>query len=119
MHVERMNDALILDGINTEGIIDARWKTALSILVCRYQIAGMANRTTLVDNNTWNNSHIALVGKAMSSNETAAYEIMRELDVDYVLGELSFHSQVVSDAQFSRCQCGMKCVWIHHSSLFQ
>uniref|UniRef100_A0A672H7F8 Dolichyl-diphosphooligosaccharide--protein glycosyltransferase subunit STT3B n=1 Tax=Salarias fasciatus TaxID=181472 RepID=A0A672H7F8_SALFA len=50
-----------------------------------YQIAGMANRTTLVDNNTWNNSHIALVGKAMSSNETAAYEIMRSLDVDYVL----------------------------------
>lgn len=45
----------------------------------------MANRTTLVDNNTWNNSHIALVGKAMSSNESAAYEIMRSLDVDYVL----------------------------------
>lgn len=50
-----------------------------------YQIAGMANRTTLVDNNTWNNSHIALVGKAMSSNESAAYDIMRMLDVDYVL----------------------------------
>lgn len=50
-----------------------------------YQIAGMGNRTTLVDNNTWNNSHIALVGKAMSSNETEAYKIMRELDVDYVL----------------------------------
>ncbi|KAA0703550.1 Dolichyl-diphosphooligosaccharide--protein glycosyltransferase subunit STT3B [Triplophysa tibetana] len=50
-----------------------------------YQIAGMANRTTLVDNNTWNNSHIALVGKAMSSNESAAYEIMKSLDVDYVL----------------------------------
>ncbi|XP_001641089.2 dolichyl-diphosphooligosaccharide--protein glycosyltransferase subunit STT3B [Nematostella vectensis] len=50
-----------------------------------YQIAGMANRTTLVDNNTWNNSHIALVGKAMSSNETAAYKIMRMLDVDYIL----------------------------------
>lgn len=50
-----------------------------------YQIAGMANRTTLVDNNTWNNSHIALVGKAMSSNESAAYEIMQSLDVDYVL----------------------------------
>lgn len=29
-----------------------------------YQIAGMANRTTLVDNNTWNNSHIALVRAA-------------------------------------------------------
>lgn len=50
-----------------------------------YQIAGMANRTTLVDNNTWNNSHIALVGKAMSSNESAAYAIMTDLDVDYVL----------------------------------
>lgn len=50
-----------------------------------YQIAGMANRTTLVDNNTWNNSHIAMVGKAMSSNETEAYKIMTALDVDYVL----------------------------------
>ncbi|XP_059610178.1 dolichyl-diphosphooligosaccharide--protein glycosyltransferase subunit STT3B [Phlebotomus argentipes] len=50
-----------------------------------YQIAGMANRTTLVDNNTWNNSHIALVGKAMSSPEDKAYDIMTSLDVDYVL----------------------------------
>uniref|UniRef100_A0A8D8V0C3 dolichyl-diphosphooligosaccharide--protein glycotransferase n=2 Tax=Cacopsylla melanoneura TaxID=428564 RepID=A0A8D8V0C3_9HEMI len=50
-----------------------------------YQIAGMANRTTLVDNNTWNNSHIALVGKAMSSTEPEAYDIMTALDVDYVL----------------------------------
>lgn len=31
-----------------------------------YQIAGMANRTTLVDNNTWNNSHIALVSPLLS-----------------------------------------------------
>ena len=45
----------------------------------------MANRTTLVDNNTWNNSHIALVGKAMSSTEDKAYKIMRMLGVDYVL----------------------------------
>jgi asparagine N-glycosylation enzyme membrane subunit Stt3 len=29
-----------------------------------YQIAGMGNKTTLVDNNTWNNSHIALVSQA-------------------------------------------------------
>lgn len=50
-----------------------------------YQIAGMGNRTTLVDNNTWNNSHIALVGKAMSSTEPKAYDIMTSLDVDYVL----------------------------------
>ncbi|KAI9305616.1 Oligosaccharyl transferase STT3 subunit-domain-containing protein [Cunninghamella echinulata] len=50
-----------------------------------YQIAGMADRPTLVDNNTWNNTHIATVGRAMSSNEEDAYEIMRQHDVDYVL----------------------------------
>lgn len=50
-----------------------------------YQIAAMANRTILVDNNTWNNSHIAQVGKAMASSEENAYVIMQQLDVDYVL----------------------------------
>ena len=50
-----------------------------------YQLAAMANRTVLVDNNTWNNSHIAQVGQAMSSTEERAYEIMQSLDVDYVL----------------------------------
>ncbi|XP_011269958.1 hypothetical protein CAOG_08388, partial [Capsaspora owczarzaki ATCC 30864] len=50
-----------------------------------YQITAMADRTVLVDNNTWNNTHIARVGKAMASDEDTAYEIMRELDVDYVL----------------------------------
>jgi len=50
-----------------------------------YQITAMANRTILVDNNTWNNTHIATVGKAMSSTEAVAYPIMRALDVDYVL----------------------------------
>ena len=71
-----------------------------------YQIAGMADRPTLVDNNTWNNSlsfsvheisffahseihsltaHIATVGKAMSSSEEVAYPILRKHDVDYVL----------------------------------
>eukprot|EP00033_Pygsuia_biforma_P001994 GCRY01002219.1.p1 GENE.GCRY01002219.1~~GCRY01002219.1.p1 ORF type:complete len:714 (-),score=142.20 GCRY01002219.1:267-2408(-) len=50
-----------------------------------YQLAAMANRTVLVDNNTWNNTHIATVGKAMSGDEETAYEIMRDLDVDYVL----------------------------------
>jgi len=50
-----------------------------------YQIEAMANRTVLVDNNTWNNTHIAQVGKAISSTEEVAYEIMKDLDVDYVL----------------------------------
>lgn len=50
-----------------------------------YQITAMANRTILVDNNTWNNTHISRVGQAMASSEEKAYEIMRELDVNYVL----------------------------------
>ncbi|KAH3744959.1 oligosaccharyl transferase, STT3 subunit [Pelomyxa schiedti] len=50
-----------------------------------YQISAMANRTVLVDNNTWNNTHIAQVGKAFASSEENAYPIMLSLDVDYVL----------------------------------
>lgn len=50
-----------------------------------YQIAGYSDRTTLVDNNTWNNTHIATVGKAMSVSEAKAYPILRQHDVDYVL----------------------------------
>ncbi|KAK6352192.1 oligosaccharyl transferase stt3 subunit [Orbilia blumenaviensis] len=50
-----------------------------------YQIGGMADRTTLVDNNTWNNTHIATVGKAMASREEVSYDILRKHEVDYVL----------------------------------
>lgn len=50
-----------------------------------YQIGGMADRTTLVDNNTWNNTHIATVGKAMASREEVSYKILKQHDVDYVL----------------------------------
>lgn len=50
-----------------------------------YQIGGMADRTTLVDNNTWNNTHIAIVGKAFSSPEDKAYTIFKAHDVNYVL----------------------------------
>ena len=60
-----------------------------------YQITGMANRTVLVDNNTWNNTHIATVGMAMSSNEDDSFEICERLDVDYVLvifGGYSYYS---------------------------
>ncbi|XP_010535959.1 PREDICTED: dolichyl-diphosphooligosaccharide--protein glycosyltransferase subunit STT3A [Tarenaya hassleriana] len=50
-----------------------------------YQTTAMANRTVIVDNNTWNNTHIATVGTAMSSPEKAAWEIFNSLDVNYVL----------------------------------
>ncbi|CAN8026819.1 unnamed protein product, partial [Ixodes persulcatus] len=67
-----------------------------------YQITAMANRTILVDNNTWNNTHISRVGQAMASSEDRAYQIMRELDVNYVLvifGGLSGYS---SDADINK-----------------
>jgi hypothetical protein len=42
-------------------------------------------RTVLVDNNTWNNTHIATVGRALASSEERSYPILLSLDVDYVL----------------------------------
>ncbi|KAF8540447.1 Oligosaccharyl transferase STT3 subunit-domain-containing protein [Trichophaea hybrida] len=50
-----------------------------------YQIGGMADRATLVDNNTWNNTHIATVGKTMASREEISYPILQQHDVNYVL----------------------------------
>lgn len=55
----------------------------------------MTNRTVLVDNNTWNNTHIATVGMIFASDEEKAAEKMRELDVDYVLvlfGGLAYYT---------------------------
>ena len=41
------------------------------IYVCvygyRYQINGIANRTTIADGNTWNHEHIALLGRSLVS----------------------------------------------------
>ena len=50
-----------------------------------YQITGMANRTVLVDNNTWNNTHIATVGMALASPEEEGYNVARFLGADYLL----------------------------------
>lgn len=43
----------------------------------------MANRTVIVDNNTWNNTHIATMGLVMGSPEKEAHRILSTLDVDY------------------------------------
>jgi dolichyl-diphosphooligosaccharide--protein glycosyltransferase len=50
-----------------------------------YQITGMGNKTTIVDNNTRNNTHIATVGLAMASSEQRSYEVMSALGVNYAL----------------------------------
>jgi dolichyl-diphosphooligosaccharide---protein glycosyltransferase len=49
-----------------------------------YQIAGIANRTTIADGNTWNHEHIALLGKALTTNVNEGYEIARHW-ADYIL----------------------------------
>ena len=43
-------------------------------------MSAMSNRTVLVDNNTWNNTHIATVGRALASSEEKAYPIMEVRD---------------------------------------
>ena len=67
------------------GIISFKDAKVMSWWDYGYQITAIANRTVLVDNNTWNNTHIGRVGQAMASSEEDAYEILRELDVDYIL----------------------------------
>ena len=49
-----------------------------------YQIAGIANRTTIADGNTWNHEHIATLGRCLTSPEKEAHRIIRHL-ADYVL----------------------------------
>lgn len=50
-----------------------------------YQLAGMSNRTTIIDNNTWNFTHIGLVAKVFTADEQEASKICHNLDADYVL----------------------------------
>jgi hypothetical protein len=49
-----------------------------------YQIAGIANRTTIADGNTWNHEHIATLGRVLSAPEEKAHRVARHL-ADYVL----------------------------------
>lgn len=44
----------------------------------------MADRTVIVDNNTWNNTHIATVGRAMASPEKKV-SIWLHCGLDYVV----------------------------------
>lgn len=57
----------------------------------------MSNRTTIVDNNTWNFTHIGTVGKIMSSDEDEAWKMSRDLDVDYVLCSFGGYSGMYVD----------------------
>eukprot|EP01004_Peranema_trichophorum_P009453 NODE_819_length_2332_cov_40.947488_g697_i0.p1 GENE.NODE_819_length_2332_cov_40.947488_g697_i0~~NODE_819_length_2332_cov_40.947488_g697_i0.p1 ORF type:complete len:749 (-),score=96.71 NODE_819_length_2332_cov_40.947488_g697_i0:84-2075(-) len=65
-----------------------------------YQMNAMGNRTTIADNNTWNNTHIATIGRVLSSTEEEAYKILRKLDVDYLLvifgGKIGYSSDDIN-----------------------
>ena len=50
-----------------------------------YQISGMSHRAVIVDNNTWNTSHIATVGAILAYNEYDSFKICKNLDANYVL----------------------------------
>ena len=69
----------------------------------------MANRTVIVDNNTWNNTHIATVGTAMSSPEKAAWEIFNSLDVKYVL--VVFGGMLFWLVTLLSCVLSLKCIF--------
>jgi dolichyl-diphosphooligosaccharide--protein glycosyltransferase len=49
-----------------------------------YQIAGIANRTSIADGNTWNHKHIANLARTMTATEEKAHRVIRHL-ADYVL----------------------------------
>eukprot|EP00047_Mylnosiga_fluctuans_P022906 m.128857 g.128857 ORF g.128857 m.128857 type:complete len:680 (-) comp9420_c0_seq2:138-2177(-) len=50
-----------------------------------YHIARLANRTTVIDNNYVNTTHVARVGQIFASDEAHAYPMLLDLGVDYIL----------------------------------
>ena len=50
-----------------------------------YQLTGMSNRTVIVDNNTWNNTHIAMAGRALVLGEEESHKICQKLDAKYMM----------------------------------
>jgi len=49
-----------------------------------YQIAGIAERTSIADGNTWNHEHIATLGRILTAPEEEAHSLARHI-ADYVL----------------------------------
>lgn len=55
-----------------------------------YQITAMANRTILVDNNTWNNTHISRVGQVRWSLCFFCRGFKCKQSVDFIPSEMGF-----------------------------
>jgi dolichyl-diphosphooligosaccharide--protein glycosyltransferase len=50
-----------------------------------YQLTQMAQKTVITDNNTWDSDHISKAGAVLALPEPEAFQLCRELDVDYVM----------------------------------
>ena len=61
------------------------WQTTRTFADYGYQMSALSERTVLVDNNTWNNTHIATVGRAFCLDEESAWHEFKKLDTNYVL----------------------------------
>jgi len=74
-----------------------------------YQLAGVANRTTLADGNTWNMEHIGLIGMVISAPLPEGHRIARHL-ADYVLffredvGKSSHMARIANSAFPGHCE---------------
>lgn len=62
-----------------------------------YQLAGMSNRTTIVDNNTWNFTHIGTVAKVMITNEEEAHEMLTDMGIEYIMVSFGGYSGIQMD----------------------
>lgn len=62
-----------------------------------YQLTGNTNRSVIVDNNTWNNSHIATVGMIFACNEEEAARQLRKIDTEYVFVVFGGFAHYLSD----------------------
>ena len=57
----------------------------------------MSNRTVIVDNNTWNNTHIAQVGKVLISDEEEGHKLATELGANYILVNFGGYAKYSND----------------------
>ncbi len=61
-----------------------------------YWITAVANETTLMDNGTFNQTQIAILGLALMSNDVDALKILRQYGVEYVLVHFGYFASSLS-----------------------
>lgn len=93
-----------------------RTRTDPGTVVCAwwdygYQISEEGRRATCVDNNTWNATHIGLVGLAFTSPEGKAWEILRDIGATCVVQFLAHYTTDCGHAKPRYlCSCAVNTV---------